>query len=67
MRPEEKHPKTDEVFAHMTPKPEICVGNPPTAEHEFTGWRMFADGNGGEQACKHCGLGAMTYSLWTGF
>lgn len=66
MRPEDKYPKSDEVFFHMTPKPEFCIGNPPTAQHEFKGWRMFEDGNGGEQVCKHCGMGAMEYSLRTG-
>ena len=35
-------------------------------EHEFTGWRMFEAGNGGEQVCKHCGMGAMDYTLRTG-
>lgn len=45
---------------------DICVRNWPTLEHEFAGWRMFADGRGVEQVCKHCGLGAMEYSLRTG-
>ena len=32
-------------------------------EHDFTGWRNFEDGTGGEQVCRHCGLGAMAWSL----
>ena len=63
MRTEDKYPKSDEIFTHMTRKPELCYGNVPTMEHEFTGWRMFEDGNGGEQICKHCGMGAMEHSL----
>jgi len=66
MKPEDKHPKADEVFFHTTRKLEFCYGNPPTGEHEFTGWCEFEDGNGGEQVCKHCGMGAMEYSLRTG-
>jgi hypothetical protein len=34
--------------------------------HEFAGWRDFADGLGGEQVCRKCGMGAMTYSLRNG-
>jgi hypothetical protein len=64
--PENKPPKSDEVFVHMTQKPELCNGNPPTMKHVFTGWRDFPDGNGGEQVCKFCGMGAMEYSLRTG-
>lgn len=44
------------VFVHMT----------PTCEHDFHGWREFADGNGGEQVCTKCGMGAMAWSLRTG-
>ena len=36
-----------------------------TCEHEFSGWREFPDGLGGEQVCKKCGLGALAYSLWS--
>ena len=35
-------------------------------QHEFAGWREFADGNGGEQVCKKCGVGAMKASLRDG-
>ena len=63
MRPEEKYPKSDEAFVHMTRKPELCYGNVPTMQHEFTGWREIDGGRGGEQVCKHCGMGAMEYSL----
>lgn len=34
-------------------------------KHIFFGWRDFHDGNGGEQVCKFCGMGAMEYSLRT--
>lgn len=34
--------------------------------HEFTGWRDFPDGNGGEQICAKCGMGAMAHTLRTG-
>ena len=37
-----------------------------TCQHEFEGWREFEDGNGGEAVCKHCGLGAMAFTLRTG-
>ena len=34
-------------------------------EHEFAGWRMFADGTGGEQVCKFCEMGEITlYPRW---
>jgi hypothetical protein len=32
-------------------------------DHEWGGWRNFEDGNGGEQVCKLCGMGAMSHSL----
>lgn len=36
-------------------------------EHDFKGWREFADGgNGGEQVCTKCGMGAMQWSLRVG-
>jgi hypothetical protein len=66
MRPEDKVEKSDEVFIHVTRKPELCYGNPPTMAHAFTGWRAFEDGNGGEQSCKFCNMGAMEYSLKVG-
>ena len=37
---------------------------PPPCDHEFGGWREFDDGNGGEQFCQKCGIGAMYYSMW---
>lgn len=46
-------------FIHISPKPDAC-------NHDFRGWRNFADGNGGEQVCSKCGMGAMAYSLRTG-
>lgn len=47
-------------FIHISPHPDAC-------EHDFQGWREFEDGRGGEQVCTKCGMGAMTYSLRTGF
>lgn len=41
-----------------------CPDGP--CEHDFKGWRNFADGNGGEQACRICGMGAMSHSLRCG-
>ena len=32
-------------------------------EHEFSGWREFDDGLGGEQFCSKCGTGAMQWSM----
>lgn len=34
--------------------------------HDFVGWREFADGRGGERVCRHCGMGAMEWSVRTG-
>jgi len=48
-----------ELFVHITPKPDSC-------DHKFTGWRWFEDGNGGEQVCSTCGLGAMAWTLMVG-
>ncbi len=48
------------VLFHAKRDPLICPGRD---EHDFTGWREFEDGNGGEQVCKHCGIGAMEHSL----
>ena len=33
-------------------------------EHEFSGWREFDDGRGGEQFCQKCGAGAMAVDAW---
>ena len=46
------------LFAHVTVKPDAC-------KHDFQGWREFE--GGGEQVCTKCGMGAMDYSLRTGF
>ncbi len=51
--------KGDAVFIHITPKPDACA-------HDFQGWRAFDDGNGGEQVCTKCGMGAMSYTLSLG-
>lgn len=39
-----------------------CPADGP-CEHEFAGWRAFEDGNGGEQVCSKCGMGAMGHSM----
>lgn len=39
-----------------------CADGGP-CEHEFSGWRAFDDGCGGEAVCKKCGCGAMSHSL----
>ena len=46
------------IFLHITPDPDAC-------DHDFQGWREFADGRGGETVCSKCGMGAMAYSLRT--
>lgn len=47
------------IIFHAIPDPDAC-------KHEWGGWREFEDGRGGEQVCKICSMGAMTYSLRTG-
>lgn len=42
---------------------ELSIKLVPGCNHEFKGWREFADGRGGEQVCTKCGMGAMTYTL----
>ena len=59
-REAETAPDEGSVFFHITPSPDAC-------EHDFQGWREFEDGRGGEQVCTKCGIGAMAYSLRTGF
>jgi len=49
-----------ELLLHIMPKPDTC-------EHDFKGWREFSDGNGGEQVCTKCGMGAMEHTLATSF
>ena len=51
------------IFVHTTPKAEVCKDD---KDHDFQGWRDFPDGNGGEQVCAKCGLGAMAWSLRVG-
>lgn len=48
------------LFVHVTPRADACA-------HIFEGWRDFADGNGGEQVCTKCGMGAMAATLATDF
>lgn len=47
-------------FFHAKRDPLICPGRD---DHEFTGFREFPDGLGGETVCKHCGVGAMEHTL----
>lgn len=46
----------DKLFIHAKPKADAC-------KHDFQGWREFEDGNGGEQVCSKCGIGAMAHTL----
>ena len=45
------------VLMHAIPQTDAC-------DHKFSGWRMFDDGNGGEQVCERCGIGAMAATMW---
>ncbi|BDA85008.1 hypothetical protein Sa4125_25500 [Aureimonas sp. SA4125] len=56
---DEQKTNTPVFTFHATRDPDAC-------KHQWGGWRDFEDGNGGEQFCKLCGMGAMTYSLRTG-
>ena len=49
-----------ETFIHATPDIEKCLDG---QDHDFRGWRDFEDGNGGEQVCARCGVGALAWSL----
>jgi len=60
MKDKNERPK---LLIHVTPKPEMCDDG---AEHDFQGWRDFPNGNGGEQVCTKCGLGAMAHTLRLG-
>lgn len=55
--------ETSQVFVHVTPKVEMCKDG---GDHDFQEWRNLPDGNGGEQVCAKCGLGAMAYTLGIG-
>jgi hypothetical protein len=54
-----------QVSAHISPDPRGCYCACPDGpcEHEFSGWRDFEDGNGGEAICKKCGMGAMSHDM----
>ena len=39
----------------------------PVCKHDFQGWRTFPDGNGGEQFCSKCGMGAQAWTLMNEF
>ena len=38
-------------------------GDSGACDHEFSGWREFDGGQGGEQFCQKCGTGAMEWSM----
>ena len=44
------------VFFHCAPKANAC-------DHDWSGWRDFVAGNGGECFCKKCGMGAVHHTL----
>lgn len=54
---------TQEGLAEQKAATEIFVHSTPQCDHDFGGWRAFSDGNGGEQVCRKCGMGAMEWSL----
>ena len=58
--PEPSSVGTTEVLLHLAARPAPC-------QHDFQGWREFEDGRGGETVCKHCGLGAMAWTLRNDF
>ncbi len=47
-----------DFFIHVEPKPDDC-------DHDWSGWRNFEDGRGGECVCAKCGMGAMHHSIAT--
>lgn len=52
-----------EMHTIMSEQPPF-VHVAPHCKHEFEGWRVLP--NGGEQVCKHCGIGAMPASMREG-
>jgi hypothetical protein len=56
----EKQIEAGELFFHAKANREFCKDGQP---HVFKGWREFEDGNGGEQVCTKCGIGALEHSL----
>lgn len=59
-------PKEIQRLARQLSRSPVFVHATPKCDHDFKGWREFADGNGGEQVCSKCGMGAMAWSLRTG-
>lgn len=59
---------TDEApVSNFDPNACYCAcstGGP--CEHNWSGWREFEDGCGGEQVCSRCGCGAMSHSMGCG-
>ena len=58
----------------MSSEPQKTTDEPITliqcdapCEHDFKGWREFDDGCGGETVCTKCGMGAMAWTLRTGW
>ena len=50
--------EVEKITLMVCPRPDAC-------NHDFQGWRDFPDGNGGEQVCVKCGIGAMAHTLRT--
>ena len=55
------------ILDAVTTKRCVCtcgtIAYPKHCDHVFEGWREHEDGMGGEQVCKHCGVGAMWHTL----
>ncbi len=54
---------------HSSYDPDACYcacGSDGPCEHDWGGWREFPDGNGGEQFCSRCGMGAMSHGMMYG-
>jgi hypothetical protein len=57
--------KTEDLHFHVSPPQNQCYCDCPDGpcQHEFSGWRPFEDGRGGEQFCQRCGLGSMAHDI----
>ena len=53
----------DKVQTFGRPHGCYCACPDGPCEHEFSGWREFEDGRGGEPVCRLCGMGAMAHDL----
>lgn len=65
----EKHgPVRGNPFPYFDPNSCYCACPDGPCEHNFAGWRVFEDGNGGgggETFCQRCGMGALAHTLRT--